>query len=914
MTLNLNSSLAGLGILTGSNTFGNWGGNALTVESLAVRRAKAAFTTPQTTPPWKLADADAGFSTQISAIRRLATIIDTKPPIGQKLTNDVATAFTTYKALDRLRVLAEAAVAGGSDAVRKPLQTVFAKGLKDLEAFTGTAPGDLLAISFNKSSSIAKSVAIPAAGPVGKIIGKGVAEARSTPLTALSGTERFVITIARGSASDSITVDLAGGPQPPTLDSISATINQAIADIPMRKPDGTPNLDENGNPTPRWLVRFVPDKSTGSWGFKIENPGLESVSIDQIGANDALMVATGMNDPAGPSSVQMMRFNDAAGDPARQTLSLISGIDRLASERAALNAPKTKPVEGVEPPSTERAAATSAQAIVTAADGASYVVGTTAGDLDANRVAGAQDLFLTKLDSEGRVLWQRQLGATGSASGAAVQIGPSGEIVVAGTVSGSFDGVQSDGDMVVVRFDAEGAELSSTLIRAQGSDSATALAVGADGSIYVGGRAAGGGGNAFVARLDANGVLRERRSIDSGGSDTVTALAIDQDGALLALTNEGGIATLRRMASDSLTTELGSLALGRADARVLAVGADGTIAVGGAASSALSGSQVNAISGARDGFVAQIGADLSGAQVSYIGTGGDDQIDSLAFLNGTLYAGGRTNGDLAGTRRGTVDGFLARLDAATGTVAHIQQFGLATRRADPVRIAAATGGSTVLGALGLRRGALGDQPVVDLTAQTSLRAGDQFAIRVGDGAARRITIDPGETMTTLADKVSKITGTSALVTTPAVAGLRTLNIVAKAGSRIELVAGGAGRDALAKLGLPAAKLIAPPAASARTPKVSPGGSYGLGLTHALDLSTKESAAIALGKIKSAISMTQTAYRSLYWDDGKARLVDGTPIKAGVGSASPYQQAQIARYQDALTRISGLTSSFGYTNY
>ncbi|GGB74318.1 NHL repeat-containing protein [Blastomonas aquatica] len=913
MTLNLNSSLAGLSLLTGTNSFGTWGSNALTVETLAVRRAKAAFTTPETTPPWRQAGAESPVSSQVAAIRRLTSIVDSKPSGGQKLTNDVAATFTTYKALDRLRVLAEAAVAGSTDVVRKPLQAVFAKGLKDLEAFIGTAPGDLLTLAFERSSSSAKSVAIATAGPVGKIIGKGVAEARNAPLAALTGTEQFVVTIARGSASDTISVDLAGGPQPPTLDSVSEAINQAIAAVPLRQPDGSPNLDANGNPTPRWLVRFVPDKSTGSWGFRIENPGNEQVSIDQIGASDALVVATGMTDPAKPTSVQMMRFDDPAGDLQRLTLSQISASDRLASERAALTAPKFKAIEGVERPSTERAAATSAQAIVTGSDGASYIVGTTAGDLAANRIAGSQDLFLTKVDSEGRVVWQRELGATGAANGAAVQIGPGGEIVVAGTVTGSFDGAQSDGDMIVVRFDAEGAELSSTLVRARGSDVATALAVGADGSIYVGGRAATGGGDAFVARLDATGTLRERRSIDSGGGDSVTALAVGQDGNVLVLTSESGQATLRRIAGTSLATDLGVLDLGRTDARVLAIDADGMIAVGGAASSAVPGSQVNAISGARDGFVARVSADLANTLVTYVGTGGDDQIDSLTFMNGTLYAGGRTAGDLSGARRGSVDGFVARFDGATGAVARVDQFGLSTLRTEPVRIAAATGGSTVLGALGLRRGALGDQPSIDLTAQTSLRAGDQFAIRVGDGAARRITIDAGETLTTLADKVSKITGSKAIVTTPAVDGMRSLSIVAKSGNRIELVAGGAGRDALAKLGLPAARLVAPPVLGALAPKVRPGGNYGLDLTHALDLSSKESAAVALARVKSAISMTQTAYRSLYWDDGKARIVDGSRGASG-GSASPYQQAQIARYQDALTRISSLTFGFGTTRF
>ncbi len=907
VTTNLNSSLAGLSLLSGTNSFATFSGGGPGFETLAVRRAKAAFTTPDTTPPWKQAERVSSLSSQVSAIKRLSSIIDAGSAGGRKLPQDVASAFTTYRALDRLRVLAEAAVAGPTDSVRETLQGVFAKGMQDLETFVASSPRDKLALAFDKSSSSTRSVAISAGSPVGSIAGKGVAEARDAPLTQLTGTERFSITIKRGDATDTIGVDLAGGPQPPTLDSISTSINDAIAAVPLRAPDGSVNLDENGNPVPRWLVRFVPDKSTGSWGFKIENPGMEEVSIDQVDAPDALMVVTGLTDPDEPSSTQVMLISDPAGTAERSTLAQIAGLDRLASERAALNAPKYAPIEGVEKPSTERYAATSAQSVVTAADGSSFVVGTTAGDLDANRVTGSQDLFLTKLDSEGQVVWQRALGASGSASGAAVALGPDGQVVVAGTVTGAFDGANADGDMLVARFDAEGAELSSTLIRAVGNDTANALAVAADGSIFVGGRGATGGGDAFIARLDAEGTLRERRRIDSGGSDTLNALAIGSNGELLALTSEGGVGTLRRIDSASLVNDLGSISLGQVDARVLAVASDGTIGVGGSSSTAVSGNQVNAMGGGRDGFVARISSDLASSDVSYIGTGADDRVDSLTFLGGNLYAGGRTTGDLAGTRRGTSDGFVARLDAGTGAVASIQQFGLATRQTEPVRIAAAANGSTVLGALGLKRGRLDDTDSTLLTAQTSLRAGDQFSIKVNDGVARRITIDAEETLTTLSQKVSRITGTKATVTTPSGDDGRTLNIATKPGHSIELISGGEGRDALSKLGLPAARLVAPPPYDAGAPKVTPGGNYGLGLTHALDISTREGAALALGRVKSAISMTQTAYRSLYWDAGKASIVNGGASASG--GASPRQLAQIASYQDALARISSLT--FGY---
>ena len=908
VSFNLNSGLAGLSLLSGSNSYASFGSYVPAVETLAVRKAKAAFTAPDATPPWKQEQSTSPISVQASAIRRMSSIVDKKLTGTQALNDDVAAAFTSYKALDRLRVLAEAAIAGPTSSVRETLQSVFSKGMTDLQDFLSTAPGEQLSLAFDQPSRTAKSVEILKAGTVGETLAKGVAEARDAPLAGVSGAEQFSITIKRGTASDTVSVDLSAGPQPPTLDSVSQAFNDAIEAVPLRNPDGSVNLDENGNPVPRWLVRFVPDKSTGSWGFRIDTPGLEEVSIDQVGAKDALMIATGLSAADEVASTQIMRLVDPAGAAERQTLGRIAALDPLATERAELNAPKYAPIEGVEAPSTDRFAPTAAKAIATGPDGSSYVVGTASGEFGSQRITGTEDMFLTKLDSEGNVLWQRTLGSTRSASGAAISVGSDGQVVVAGTVTGPIDGDNADGDMLVARFDANGDEVSSTLVRTLGADTASAVTIGADGSIFVGGQTSSGSGDGFIARLDADGNLRERRRIDSGGTDRVTALAVDANGDLLALTREGSNAAVRKLSAASLATDLGQYSLGAADARAIAVGPDGSIAVGGATSAALNGTSGNSISGGRDGFVARLGADLSSADISYVGTGADDQIDSLTFMNGELYAGGRTKGDLAKARSGVTDGFVTRLDATTGAVLSNQQFGLSGTQAAPVQIAAAAGGSTSLGALGLHRGTISDHSSVRLTAQTSLRAGDQFSLRLNDGAVRRITIDAEETMTSLSAKVSKITGDKATITTPTGSDGQALSISAKPGNSIELIAGSDGRDALEKLGLPAARLVAAPAYDEKAPKVAPGGSYGLDLTQALDISTKEGATVALKRVKSAISMTQTAFRSLYWDSNKATIVNGGSSAAG-GSVSAYQQAQIARYQDALTRISSLTVGF-----
>ncbi|MGH6780712.1 MAG: hypothetical protein ACREB5_01210 [Sphingomonadaceae bacterium] len=157
-----------------------------------------------------------------------------------------------------------------------------------------------------------------------------------------------------------------------------------------------------------------------------------------------------------------------------------------------------------------------------------------------------------------------------------------------------------------------------------------------------------------------------------------------------------------------------------------------------------------------------------------------------------------------------------------------------------------------------------------------------------------------ETLTSLADKVRKITGTQAAITTPRVGGKSTLQINVKTGHSIELIAGADGRDALAKIGMEPARLTASDIPDPKAPKVRPGGNFGLNLTGALNLGAAKDATVALTKIKSAISMTQTAYRSLYWDSTKEALVNGTVTSGG----NAYQQTQLARYRDALDRLSG----------
>lgn len=903
MTSNISSGLAGLSLLTGANAFAAYGtGTSGTsaafggIETRAARTAKAQFTTPASKPIWSGSPA----SPTIAAIQAMKTIIDRPETGAASLPTDVQTDFTVYKALDRLRVLAQQAAASTtSSAERANLQKTFAAGLSDLRSFMATAPSDKLHLSFGQPTSKAESVAVTRPETFGSsIAGHGIATTRDAALDGVTGNEVLKITLTDSKGSDAVTVNLADAQQPPSVDSVSAAINAAIAAVPLRNPDGSVHLDDNGNPEPRWLVHFVPDKATDKWGFSIQRSGLEQVSVDQVGGKDSLVVSTGVTTLDAPTAARTIRFDDPEGALAQKTLGTLAATDRLATEAART----TKSTAPAVP------ATTTANGILVDPDGSTYSVGTTTGDLGSAQVERTGDLYVVKRDSEGAILWQKTLGSVGGSTGAAITRAADGGILVAGTVDGRLDGVTNDRDMIVTRLGSDGHEDWTTRIAAVGVDSAAAIVAGADGSIYAGGQSDRGGGDAFLVRLDGTGQVQQRRTIDSGGADAITALALDGSGNLLALGTESGTATLRRIDPTDISHDLATATLGQADARALAVGPDGSVAVGGATLAALPGGQVNAPGANRDGFVTRLSADLSSQATTYLATAGDDRVDSIAFANGALYAGGRTNDTLGDARIGSIDGFVARIDAADGSIGAVRQFGQAASRTDPVHVTADPGGDSVLGALGLHRGLQNGNRSTLLTASSSLRAGDSFRLRVNDGAVRTVTIGADDTLATLARRVSVLTSGTATVTTPTSGAGATLRITARSGAAIDLISGPNDSDALEKLGIAPGRLSMPTMTKAGAPKVSPGGRFGLNLTEGLSLTDKGAAATALERIGQAMSITQTGYRSLYWDQTKANLANGG---TKTSAATEAAKAQVAQYQAALNRLTASSGTPGY---
>ncbi len=272
--------------------------------------------------------------------------------------------------------------------------------------------------------------------------------------------------------------------------------------------------------------------------------------------------------------------------------------------------------------------------------------------------------------------------------------------------------------------------------------------------------------------------------------------------------------------------------------------------------------------------------------------------------DGTVYLTGSTMGTFAGQQRNiqNVTNAFASAINPNGSIQWTQQYGGADGQSTGAGLAIDPSGSSVLDALGLPRGTIDLNQSVDLTAMTSLRAGDSFQIKI-EGVAPRtttISIDQGETISSLANKINAQLGSIGKAEANYTGNAEGLKITVNAGNTIDLIAGPADFDALARLGIPAGTLSAPATGSASKSSASSTATsnptYGLGLTGTLDISTKTGADLARSQLLGVLSSIQSAYQ-------KSNAPPPSPITGNTsGTASAATTAQLASYNLALSLL------------
>ena len=273
-----------------------------------------------------------------------------------------------------------------------------------------------------------------------------------------------------------------------------------------------------------------------------------------------------------------------------------------------------------------------------------------------------------------------------------------------------------------------------------------------------------------------------------------------------------------------------------------------------------------------------------------------------------MWIGGQAGADLPGQAPvGTKDGFLAKLDVASGSINWSRRFTGKDGMASPTAIAVDPVGASVLDRIGLPSGTLVLADSQRLTAQSSLRAGDQFSVKAGDGTAKMVTIDEAETYATLAQKIRRASGFEAkVIVTTSLSGQRQLSITPlNPRLTIQLDAGKAGKDALETLGLKAGVIRETALINGLSaPADGKGMLYGLGLAAPLNFSDAVQAQHALSQVSSAMGVVRSAYRDLVAAATPRSAVTPAQARRAGGPVPQYLTNQIANYQAALARLTG----------
>jgi len=902
---------------------------------------------PAVTAPWQLDETPQTLSRGINSVRQKTQFIDLTDATVEAAGDDrdAEATFALFNALTDLRTLAQYASEDRTlESELDRLSETFELGLGQVQSFVAEQTLDKLDLVFESRRTSVTSTATVGRDSnsySGSVIQSG---ARTDPLSGVNGTEVFSISLTKAGRTDVVDVDLSTITGDITIDAVADLINARISEIKLVDEFGNPELDEEGNPildddgqpVDRYLTRFeVRSDENFDFFLGVDGISTEELSLSANG-DPSVYVASTFNSVVTetPDFGRVNQFTDTgAGFVAAKRTDISAGseaLTELAEDVASSNGQNTTedPVDPVQ-------LSTRTDAVAVDSQGFTYLLSTSSGDVGTQLGTGQDDVFLTKLDSEGQTVFQRLLGTEGSSQGFALTVDANDNVIIAGQTTGRVDAVDVlDGsDSFVVKYDAAGTEVFRSQLDSIVTDAALSVTTNAAGDIFIGGYAAGavnaettasGDLDALVLRLDGQtGAIADVALFGTAGADRVTALTVGQDGNLLAAVEEDGRGAVVKLDAAALSnelarTDLGALAggnltgiavtSGTGPSRVVVSGTTGNQGING-------GSLLNTKGAGLDAFVTTFedtGSSLTAQQTRFVGTDAADSGNGLAVDGDTIYLTGRTRDALDGqTRQGPRDGFIARIDAQSGSLDSVTQFGAFGGQSDSVGIAVSNAGESVLSRLGLRSGTINDRQDRTLGTQTSITDGNFFFVSVDGGTARRIDVDADDTFRSVAARVNALSFRAI----KAEVSNNSLKIEALNDSRIDILAGPEGSDALVRLGiepqsiLPSDRLF--DLNDTRPPEEQLGGTFSLNLDASFNLRDKTTAKYVVTQIDNAISTVQRAFRSLTFDPFAFALQEQSRLQTG--TVPTRLNNQIANFQSALLRLqAGSQASTSFT--
>jgi hypothetical protein len=223
------------------------------------------------------------------------------------------------------------------------------------------------------------------------------------------------------------------------------------------------------------------------------------------------------------------------------------------------------------------------------AEGSLILAGAFQGSIDfgggaLTSAAGTSNAFVVKLDAAGKHAWSRLLADAGSPSLKTLGANSAGDILVAGTFSGTVDfggGMLSSSfgssDLFVVKLNAMGSTSWSKRFGNMNTEDVTAVAVSNDGSGFLAGKfegtldfgsgsmtSMGAGTNIFVVRLGSDGVCLWSKRFGDQAKQNVWSLAVDPEdnvvmtGSFFGTIDFGGDVKTNTLGADVFIAKLNS--------------------------------------------------------------------------------------------------------------------------------------------------------------------------------------------------------------------------------------------------------------------------------------------------------------------------------------------------------------------
>ncbi len=358
----------------------------------------------------------------------------------------------------------------------------------------------------------------------------------------------------------------------------------------------------------------------------------------------------------------------------------------------------------------------SGESLAASPSGGLYVAGEFLGSFDNQDSHGGSDVFVTAFSVRGERLWSRVLGSDDHDYIGASTVDGNGNIYITGTTPGAMTEAEPAGsfDVFISRLDADGSIVWTRQFGSSEYDNSQAITSDAEGNIYVTGRTAGalteagslGGHDMYLASFTPTGEQRWLRQFGTAESDIATALTRIGDTIYLAGNSRGKLdgspsnrkpdIVLRAFSTDGEVLWSTQFGTARPDYAVALAPADN----GDLFLTSYSYGDLETLpnQGDADIFVSRISSNGERLWTRSLGSDASDIPKAMTIgKNGNLFVTGYTHGTLGDSERhGNYDAFTAAW-TPDGEFLGVQQYG-GRGFNQPNSIAATTSGAVfVLG-------------------------------------------------------------------------------------------------------------------------------------------------------------------------------------------------------------------------